>query len=54
VKVETISKKFKDKDFARGAERERILICEEIGIPREKFFEIALNGLKSVAAEIGL
>jgi putative nucleotidyltransferase with HDIG domain len=54
VKVETVAKKFKDKDFARGAERERIIVCEEIGIPREKFFEIALNGLKSVAAEIGL
>ncbi|MBX5328737.1 MAG: HDIG domain-containing protein [Candidatus Bathyarchaeota archaeon] len=54
VKVETVAKKFKDKDFARGAERERILVCEEIGIPREKFFEIALNGLKNVAAEIGL
>jgi putative nucleotidyltransferase with HDIG domain len=54
VKVETVAKKFKDKDFARGAERERILICEEIGIPRDKFFEIALDGLKNVAAEIGL
>ena len=54
VKVETVSKKFKDKDFARGAERERILICEEIGLPREKFFEIALNGLKNVAPQIGL
>ena len=54
VKVESVAKKFKDKDFARGAERERILVCEEIGIPREKFFEIALNALKSVAAEIGL
>lgn len=54
VKVETVAKKFKDKDFARGAERERILVCEEIGIPREKFFEIALNGLKAVASEIGL
>jgi hypothetical protein len=54
VKVETVSKKFKDKDFARGADRERIIVCEEIGIPREKFFEIALDGLKSVAAEIGL
>jgi putative nucleotidyltransferase with HDIG domain len=54
VKVETVAKKFKDKDFARGAERERILICEEIGIPREKFFEIALNGLKSIANDIGL
>ncbi|MEM3726501.1 MAG: HDIG domain-containing protein [Candidatus Bathyarchaeia archaeon] len=54
VKVETVSKKFKDKDFARGAERERILLCEEIGLPREKFFEIALNGLKKVAPQIGL
>ena len=54
VKVETVAKKFKDKDFARGADRERILKCEEIGIPRDKFFEIALNGLKKIAAEIGL
>lgn len=54
VKVETVEKKFKDKDFARGAERDRIIVCEEIGIPRERFFEIALNGLKDVATEIGL
>ena len=54
VKAETVAKKFKDKDFARGAERERILVCEEIGIPRGKFFEITLDGLKSIASEIGL
>jgi putative nucleotidyltransferase with HDIG domain len=54
VKVETVAKKFRDKDFARGAERERILICEEIGISKEKFFEISLDGLKNVASEIGL
>ncbi|NWG10838.1 HDIG domain-containing protein [Candidatus Bathyarchaeota archaeon] len=54
VKVETVAKKFKDKDFARGAERNRILVCEEIGISREKFFEIALDGLKNIASEIGL
>ncbi|MBX5321125.1 MAG: HDIG domain-containing protein [Candidatus Bathyarchaeota archaeon] len=54
VKVETVAKKFKDKDFARGADRERILVCEEIGIPREEFFEISLKGLKEIAYEIGL
>ncbi|MBS7632758.1 HDIG domain-containing protein [Candidatus Bathyarchaeota archaeon] len=54
VKAETVAKKFKDKDFARGAERERILICEEIGIPKEKFFEIALEALKKSASQIGL
>lgn len=49
-----MAKKFKDKDFARGAERERIVICEEVGIPRDKFFELALAGLKEISSEIGL
>jgi putative nucleotidyltransferase with HDIG domain len=54
VKVESVAKKFKDKDFARGAERSRIIVCEEIGIPKERFFEIALNGLREAASQIGL
>ena len=54
VKLETVARKFKDKDFARGADRERILLCEEIGLSREKFFEISLNALKEIASEIGL
>jgi len=54
VKVKTVEKKFRDKDFARGADRERILFCEKIRVPKEKFFEIALEGLKEYAAEIGL
>jgi len=54
VKAKSVQKKFKDKDFARGADRKRILFCEKIGVPREKFFEIALDGLKNYAAEIGL
>ncbi len=54
VKVETVAKKFKDKDFARGADRERIMMCEQIGIPKEQFFEIALDGLKVAAGQIGL
>jgi putative nucleotidyltransferase with HDIG domain len=54
AKVESVAKKFKDKDFARGAERDRIAVCEEIEIPKEKFFEITLNGLKESASQIGL
>jgi len=54
VKVKTVTKKFKDKDFARGADRERILFCEKIGVSREKFFGISLDGLKNYATEIGL
>jgi putative nucleotidyltransferase with HDIG domain len=54
VKVESVAKKFKGKDFARGADRERMLFCEQIGIPRDKFFEVALNGLREAASQIGL
>ncbi|MBS7656973.1 HDIG domain-containing protein [Candidatus Bathyarchaeota archaeon] len=54
VDVKTISKKFKDKDFARGADRQRIIICEEIGIPKEKFFEISLKGIQNVSQELSI
>ncbi len=54
VKVGSISKKFKDKDFARGAHRDKILFCEQIDIPKDKFFELSLKGLKESASEINL
>ncbi len=54
VKISTINKKFKQKDFARGVNRNKIMLCEEIGVPKEKFFEIALEGLKKISTEIGL
>jgi len=54
VKVETVAKKFRDRDFARGVDRNRILVCEQVGVPKEEFYEIALNALKSVAPQIGL
>jgi len=54
VKVNTIKKKFKQKDFARNIDRNRILMCEEIGLPKEKFFGIALEGLKKIGSTLGL
>ena len=54
VKVDTVEKKFRDKSFARGVKRERILICEEFGTNRKIFFKIALEGLKIVSSEISL
>ncbi|MFH1229691.1 MAG: HD domain-containing protein [Candidatus Aenigmatarchaeota archaeon] len=54
VKVESIGKKFKQKDFARNCSRESILFCEQIGIPKEKFFELSLRALQKVSDELGL
>ncbi|MCX8187693.1 MAG: HDIG domain-containing protein [Nitrososphaeria archaeon] len=54
VNVRTLESKFKQKDFARSVRRERIMFCEDLGLSREKFFEIALNGLKRISGELGL
>jgi len=55
VKTSSVMKKFKTKEFARGADREQIRSCEsELNIPLEKFIEIALDSMKEIAEEIGL
>lgn len=55
VKLSSAMKKFKTKEFARGADREQIKTCEsELNIPLEKFIEIALESMKEIGEEIGL
>jgi len=54
VKVESIGKRFKEKDFARRCSRERILVCKHVGIPKEKFFEIALEAMQGISEKLGL
>ena len=54
VKVKSVAKKFGNKDFARGVDRGRISYCEELGIPRDEFLQIALDGMLKAADELGL
>lgn len=54
VKLRTVKKKFKDKDFARGSDRNRILTCGDLGITKEEFFEISLIALKEISQELSL
>jgi putative nucleotidyltransferase with HDIG domain len=54
VQVRSIKKKFKDKAFARGADRNQIRKCEELGLPLEEFFEIALRAMQEIAPSLNL
>ena len=54
VTLEGLVRKFKDRDFARGADRGRILFCERLGLSRDAFLQIALDSLKSIAPSLGL
>lgn len=55
VKVKSVKKKFKDKSFAANCNREWIRSCEtELDMPLDQMIEIALEGMREVADEIGL
>lgn len=55
VSVESVMKKFPQKSFAAGANREQILACErELNIPLEEFVLIALKAMQGVSQELGL
>ena len=54
VDVEFLKKRFKEKGFARGANREQMQSCESIGLSLEEFYALALEAMKQIANEIGL
>lgn len=55
VSVVSVMKKFPQKSFAAGANRQQILACErELNIPLEEFVSIALKAMQGIANELGL
>lgn len=54
VKPKSVKKRFKEKAFARGADREIIAECELAGIPLPEFCELSLAAMQTVAKDIGL
>ncbi|BBE30263.1 phosphohydrolase [Tepiditoga spiralis] len=52
--VKSLKKKFKDKAFARGANREHIKQIEKLGLELNEFFEIGISGMKKISNELGL
>jgi putative nucleotidyltransferase with HDIG domain len=54
VRVETVVKKFREADFARRVDRTRILYCEQLGLDKETFINIALEGLMTISSVVGM
>ncbi|MHC1610624.1 MAG: HD domain-containing protein [Candidatus Methanospirareceae archaeon] len=54
VSVKSLKKKYKDKSFARTVSREKIMICEDLGLDRDEFFKIALEALQEISDDLGL
>jgi hypothetical protein len=55
VSVDNILNRFKEKGFARGANREIIQRCESLlGLSLEEFVGLVLKGMKSISQDLGL
>ncbi|ABR31174.1 HD domain-containing protein [Thermosipho melanesiensis] len=54
VDVRFLMKRFKEKSFAKGANREQMKSCEDFGLTLEKFYEMSLDAMKEISEELGL
>jgi len=54
MEVKGLKKKFKDKAFAAGCDREVIQEIENVGISLDEFFEIGIEGIKNIKEQVGL
>jgi uncharacterized protein len=54
VELKSLKKRFKEPSFAKGARREDILTCDQLGLDLEEFLSIGLDAMKEVADELGL
>ncbi len=54
VELRSLKKRWKEKAFARGASRDQMAACEELGMTRDDFLQLALDAMRARAADIGL
>jgi len=54
VKPKSITKRMKEKQFARNVNRDHILLCEELGLPLAEFARLSLEAMAAIDRELGL
>jgi putative nucleotidyltransferase with HDIG domain len=54
VMLKSLKKRFKEPSFAKGARREDMLTCSDLGLELDEFLELGLDAMKEVADDLGL
>ena len=54
VEPKSVRKRFKEKSFAAGANREQIATCSELGLELDEFIELGLRAMQGIAGDLGL
>ncbi|MDD4663821.1 MAG: phosphohydrolase, partial [Caldisericia bacterium] len=54
VRPQTVLKRFKEKRFAAGANREQIAMCSQLGLSLEDFCQVCLTAMQSIHETLGI
>ncbi|MCL0046400.1 HDIG domain-containing protein [Dehalococcoidales bacterium] len=54
VEAKSVKKRFKERSFAAGVNRQQIAQCSQIGLELDEFIELGLKAMKGIAADLGL
>jgi putative nucleotidyltransferase with HDIG domain len=54
IDLEFVKRRYKEKSFARGARREEIEQCRNLGLELDQFIAVALAAMQGIAADLGL
>jgi putative nucleotidyltransferase with HDIG domain len=54
LNTKSVMKRFREKSFAAGVDREQVAQCKEIGLELEDFISLGIDAMKGIASELGL
>jgi putative nucleotidyltransferase with HDIG domain len=54
LQTKSVLKRFKDKRFAAGADRDQIRLCSELGMELTEFVSVCLEAMRGIRDELGL
>jgi len=54
INTQFVLKRFKEKRFAAGADRDQIKTCAQLGFTLEEFVDISLKAMQKIAHKLGL
>jgi putative nucleotidyltransferase with HDIG domain len=50
----SVMKRFREKSFAAGVNREQVAQCQEIGVELEEFVALGIEAMQKIASQLGL
>jgi len=54
VEAKSVRKRFKEKSFAAGVDRQQISLCSQLSVELDEFIELGLKAMQEIAPVLGL